>query len=399
MVLASILGLFVDFIANFFSPLVDLANNIFVIAGGTIAALFFGVYGLFSRFGLALLTGLTRSAGTGIGDRFVIRGAGASGQLAGRRLPSAIRQRHARQALWNADARLARLERYVEVWLGLLAARAGPFAVSMHLMSLLHRGFQEKTARLARRAQKFDRLEEKAQSLLQRYEADYAIQCEPLRDSMLRNYVELSLWKARGRRFAWQVWRRRWRYTKRRQVLVRRRIIAERLELHKAEQRLNKLYRIQLEPALTALDLYESTYLAHWVHSFEADLESFRLTVVTGRLIAMLKEPQNARLAETLGLASLPDTTASLTALFTTFLAERQAVLGPNEGIETLFEAYLRLRLIEEPELCRRWGIERQWIERMLPAPGSLGLAHEYYGHLTDAGVWRREARVGGRNP
>jgi hypothetical protein len=187
--IGTILGLFggmLDMLASFF-------DSIFVLLGGVAAAIFFGVYGLFSRFGLALLTGLTRSAGTGLGDRFMGRGIGRTG---GRRIPTGGMIRHARHALWHADARLQRMELYNEAWLELLAARGGPFAVQMHLLSLIHAGFQEKTARLLRRARAFDRLEERAQGILQRYERDYARLCEPMRNEMLS-----IMWSSRaGRR-------------------------------------------------------------------------------------------------------------------------------------------------------------------------------------------------------
>lgn len=201
--------------------------------------------------------------------------------------------------------------------------------------------------------------------------------------------MELARWKARTRRFALQFWRRRWRYYKRRQVLERRRIIALRWRLQQAETKLNRAYRTLLEPALMALDQYERTYLTHWVNSFEADLESFRLTIVTGRLIDLLQAPQQVRLAERLGLAELPREQAGLVQHLTEYLQERRAVHGPSDGIETLFEAYLRLRLLEEPELARRWGIDPAWIAHLLPPPGAIGIAQEYYAHLPHPAAWR----------
>ncbi len=363
-------------------------NDLYLLLGGAVAALLLGTYGLISRFGIALLVGLTRGAGTTLG----VKVTGSAAQLESRRIASNPALRHARQALIHADARRARMAFYSEAWLNLIAERAGPFALSMHLYSVLHSDFHDKVARLRRRFREFDRLEDRAQAIVQRYEHDYERRCEPLRDQVIAAEVEMSRSKARGQRFAGLFWKRRWRLHKRRQIDLRWRIMTLRRNLDRIERRLDTAYRPVLQPALTELDRYERNYLAQWVHSFEADLESFRLTIVSGRLIDMLALPEYRASLRTLGLAALPTERAQLMAHLTRAIQDAGAGFGPNDSLESLFEVYLRLRLLDDADLLLRWGVDRVWLERLLPAPGATGIAHERFLHLGTVDTWRSPA-------
>jgi hypothetical protein len=354
-------------------------NELALVAGTLVAAVFFFFRSIFAGLGTALLAALGRGAGFGIGQRL------SPGAQAGRRLPLSPRQRLARQALFEAEARQVRIESYVGAYLELMAERAGPFALSALIAGRIEPGFAEKYERFVRRTQEFDRLEEKAQRALQRFEADYARHCEPIRDELRQLGVELTRWKARGRRFAWQPWRRRWRYYKRRMLSVRRRIFLRQLRLQSAELKLNMSYRATLEPALVEVDRYERAYLTHWIHSFEADLESLRLTVVSGRLIEHLATPQNSALREKLQIGGLPAERASLERELRAFLAERGVGLPPEASIAGLLEAYLRLRLLEDEAMRAAWGVDRTWLEHDLPPPGELGIAQERWLHLSRA--------------
>lgn len=371
---------------EFLTEFVTALDSIAVLVATAIGAAWLAIRSFIARFGLAILTGLGRGAGTGLGARMT--GSGPGGQISSRRMPSDPSGRHARQALWNAEARQQRLRLYVEAWVDLLVTRGGPFALSIHLQSLLSDGFREKVVRLRRRCREFDRLEAAAQRIIQRYEHDYARLCEPIRNDVLRLNVELARWKARHRRFAWQFWKRRWRYLKARQFATRQKLISQRWALQRAEWRLNVGYRPTIEPALVAVDQYERNYLMHWVHSFEADLESFRLTVLTGRLLDMLFEPANAPLRAHLGLAHLPAGREQLRAYVLRYLDAHGVGYGPAARLESLFESYLRLRLMRDDELCARWQINRVWLERALPAPGAIGTANARFYHLSPDGAW-----------
>ncbi|MGI9405557.1 MAG: hypothetical protein ACR2O4_04225 [Hyphomicrobiaceae bacterium] len=370
-----------DFFLGFFSFFDDIALLIATAFG----AVWLLLSTVMSRFGLAILTGLGRTGGAVIGQRF-------GGQMNSRRMPTNPTQRHARQALWRAEARQQRMASYVQAWFDLLATRGGPFAVSIYLHSILHDGFREKVVRLRTRCREFDRLEEIAQHRVQRYERDHERHCQPLRDELLDLEIELARLKARHARQRFRMWRKRWRRVKRRQFQTRRAIVAKRFRLSRAEWRLNARSRVLMEPALVAVDQYERAYLTHWVHSFEADLESFRLTVVTGRLIDLLFQPGHAETANRLGLADLPGDRIHMRDYIIAFLEERDVGFPPLARLEGLFEIYLRLRLLEDPALCRKWGINRIWLERYLPPPGAMGVAHERYNHLvpgdnTSAGI------------
>ena len=373
------MDLFVDFFGIF--------DSVALLFATVVGAIWFAIRSFLGRFGLALLMGLGRGAGTGLGARFT--GGQAGGQISSRRMPSNPTGRHARQALWNAEARQVRMKSYVDAWCDLLATRGGPFAISIHLQSLLHDGFRDKVVRLRVRCREFDRLEAVAQRRVQLYERDYARQCEPIQDEFLRLNVELARWKARHRRFVGRFWKKRWRYLKRNQIRTRRALIDVRWRLQKAEWKLNAAYRPVLEPALVAVDQYERNYLMHWVHSFEADLESFRLTVMTGRLLDILFEPASDGMRVHLGLGDLPHDRIVLREHMIDYLATHQVAFGPLARLESLFESYLRVRLIDDPELCERWHINRVWLQHALPAPGAVGVANERYQHLTPVGAWR----------
>lgn len=370
-----------------FTELFTVFDSIAILIATAVGAFWFAVRSFIGRFGLAILTGLGRGAGTGIGARFT--GSQAGAQMSSRRMPSNPTGRHARHALWNAEARQLRMKSYVDAWCDLLATRGGPFALSIHLQSLLHDGFREKVVRLRRRCREFDRLEAVAQRRIQFYERDYARQCEPIRDEILALTTTLARWKARHRRFAWRFWKRRWRYLKRRQIAVRRELTSAKWRLYQAEWRLNTAYRATIEPALVAVDQYERNYLMHWVHSFEADLESFRLTVMTGRLLDLLFAPSAKGMREHLGLGDLPDDRIELRDHVRAYLTSRKVAFSPLARLESLFESYLRMRLLDDPQLCERWHVNPIWLEYGLPAPGAIGLTHERFGHLTQRGDWR----------
>ncbi|MGI9406327.1 MAG: hypothetical protein ACR2O4_08145, partial [Hyphomicrobiaceae bacterium] len=276
-------------------------QDLFLLIATGLGAVWLMISTVIGRFGLAILTGIGRTGGSVLGQRF-----GGGSQMNSRRMPTNPTQRHARHALWRAEARQQRMASYVQAWFDLLATRGGPFAVSIYLHSILHDGFREKVVRLRIRCHEFDRLEEIAQHRIQRYERDHEKHCQPVRDEMLALDLELARLKARHARQRFRFWRRRWRRVKRRQYRTRRASFFKRIELMRAEWRLNARSRVLLEPALVAVDQYERTYLTHWVHSFEADLESFRLTVVTGRLIDLLLQPAHHETRTRLGLSDLP---------------------------------------------------------------------------------------------
>lgn len=369
-----------------FNELFGFFDQIALLAATAMGAAWLAVRSFIGRFGLALLTGLGRGAGSGIGVRFA--GGGASSQLSSRRMPANPTQRHARQALWQAEARQQRMKLYVDAWFELVAARGGPFALSIHLDSLLNKSFRKKVLRLRNRCRAFDRLEDKAQYLIHRYENDYERKCEPFRNEVMRLSVELVAWKARHRRFRWRFWKRRWRYYKSQQIVTRRALTAAQWKLQRAETRLNMAYRSVIEPALVAVDQYERNYLTHWVQSFEADLESMRLTIVTGRMLDILFEPQHTPLRRHLGLHDLPHERISLRDHIVTYLEARGVGYGPLARLESLFESYLRVLLLSDPELCRRWNVNRTWLEHGLPAPGAIGVANRRHMHLSPVGGW-----------
>ncbi|MEZ5776279.1 MAG: hypothetical protein R3D33_16690, partial [Hyphomicrobiaceae bacterium] len=351
-------------------------NDLTIVAGTVLATLFLLLRSVFMGLGTALLSAFGRGAGAGIGTRF------AGGQLASRRLPTNPTQRLARQALYQAEARQVRMETYNEAWLELVTLRGGPYALSVHLLGMLSPGFRDKVDRLRTRSLEFDRLEERAQRIVQRYERDYQRVCEPLRDEVRALDVELSRWKARDRRFALQFWRRRWRHAKRRHLRLRFKVVARRWHLHRTEWRLNLRYRGALEPALRAVDRYERAYLTHWIHSFEADLESFRLTILSGRLMEIVRQPARKATIGRLGLADLPDDAAALRSFLIEGLAASARAVAPGEPIESLFETWLRDRLAASPELCALWQVDPAWLRAHLPPPGSLGVVHERYLHV-----------------
>ncbi len=367
-------------IGEIFSSFSELA----LVTGTMLAAVLFFFRSIFTGLGTALLAALGRGAGHGFGQRL-----SPGRDMAGRRLPTNPRQRLARQALFEAEARQARMESYVDAFSDLLALRGGPFAVSVTLCGLVEPGFAQKVTRLRQRVQEFDRLEGTAQRIVQRYESDYERRCEPTRDELRALSVQLARLKARHRRFAWQPWRRRWRHTKARLLATRRRILAAAWRLRQAELRLNMSYRTVLEPALAAADQYERAYLTHWVHSFEADLDSLRLTVVSGRLVELIGSAPYAGLRASLGLDGLRWEAGKLEPELRDFIAARGGGFGPEATTESLFETYLRLRLLEDDALRRVWGIDRVWLERDLPPPGALGLVHERYQHLAIVGSLR----------
>ncbi len=366
---------------TFFS---DIGVLIATVVGTAIVAL----RGFIVRFGLAILAGLGRGAGAGLSSKFAGSGGTAGSQIDSRRMPASAKARHARQALWQASAREKRMETYLDAWIDLLAMRGGPFALSIYLYSLFHKGFQLKVARLQQRCREFDRLEDEAQRILQRYEADYERKCEPLRNEILDDQIELAKWKARHRRWSFKFWRKRWRYYKKRMTAVRRRLFVRRIILFRREYKLNLCYRSVIEPALKAVDQYEKAYLSHWVHSFEADLKSFRLTVVTGRLLEMICEKQNHDFLERLGLGEMPSDAARLRVFLQSTIESYQAGYGPEATLESLFETYLRLKLLNEPGLLERWGVNRVWLERYLPPPGALGVTQQRYEHMGSNRDW-----------
>ena len=151
----------------------------------------------------------------------------------------------------------------------------------------------------------------------------------------------------------------------------------------RAEWRLNEKYSVLLEPALVAVDQYERTYLTHWVHSFEADLESFRLTVMTGRLVDLLFQPAHYETRKRLGLSELPNNRVLLRDHLIEALETRGVGFPPLARLEGLLEIYLRLLLLDDPALQRKWSVNATWLEHYLPPPGALGIANERFNHLT----------------
>ncbi len=367
-----------DLFADFF----HLFNDFFLLIAGAIGAVWLMISTVLSRFSLAIIAGIGRTGGAVLGQRF-------GGQMNSRRMPTSPTRRKGRQALWRAEARQQRMASYVQAWFDLLATRGGPFALSIYLHSHLHHGFRDKVVRLRVRCREFDRLEEVAQHRLQRYEREYEKTCEPIRDQMLELDLELARLRARHSRQRFRFWRKRWFRVKRRQFQTRRSIIWHRIQLMRAEWRLNEKYSVLLEPALVAVDQYERTYLTHWVHSFEADLESFRLTVVTGRLVDILFQPSNDATCRRLGLADVPRDRINLRDYLIAYLGARNVGFPPLARLEGLFEIYLRLRLLEDPALCDKWGVNRIWLENYLPPPGTMGVAHERYHHLHQAQAMR----------
>lgn len=379
---------------EFIPDIMGFFDGIALLVATAVGAVWLTIRSFLGRFGLAILTGLGRGAGSGLGSRFA---GGAGAQLNSRRMPTNPTGRHARQALLNAEARQLRMRSYVDAWLDLLATRGGPFAVSMHLQGLISSGFRDKVVRLRRRCREFDRLEAIAQRVVQRYERDYEARCEPIRDRILELNTEMTRCKARHRRFALQFWKRRWRHHKRRQIAIRRKLMLHQYRLRRSEWRLGLAYRSLIEPALVAVDQYERAYLMHWVHSFEADLESFRLTVVTGRLLDMLFAPGMEEMRAYLGLDSLPSERAGLRRYLVATLEAAGVGHEPLAHVESLFEAYLRIRLAADAELRRRWHVDRDWLLEALPAPGSLGVAAARHGHATPMRRWLADEPEGER--
>lgn len=367
-----------------FAEFFNLFNDFFLLMAGAVGAVWLMISTVLSRFSLAIIAGIGRTGGAVLGQRF-------GGQMNSRRMPSSPTNRKARQALWRAEARQQRMASYVQAWFDLLATRGGPFALSIYLHSMLHDGFRDKVVRLRVRCREFDRLEEVAQHRVQRYEREYEKTCEPIRDGILDLELELARLRARHTRQVFRFWRKRWRRVKRRQFQTRRAILWRRIQLMRAEWRLNEKYSVLMEPALVAVDQYERTYLAHWVHSFEADLESFRLTIVTGRLVELLFRPGHEATCKRLGLSDLPHDRIHLRDHLIDYLERRNIGFPPLARLEGLFEFYLRVRLLEDAELCRAWGVNRVWLENYLPPPGALGVAHERYNHLQNA----QEIRAG----
>lgn len=367
-----------------FTEFFGLFNDVFLLLAGAVGAVWLMISTVLSRFSLAIIAGLGRTGGAVLGQRF-------GAQASSRRMPTNPTTRRARQALWRAEARQQRMASYVQAWSDLLATRGGPFAISIYLHSLLHDGFRDKVVRLRTRCREFDRLEEIAQHRLQRYEQEYEQVCEPIRDEILDLELELARLRARHSRQRFRLWRKRWFRVKRRQFQTRRSILWQRIQLMRAEWRLNEKYSVLMEPALVAVDQYERTYLTHWVHSFEADLESFRLTVITGRLADLLFQPSHDETRKRLGLADLPSDRIHMRAHLISFLEQKGVGFPPLARMEGLMEIYLRLRLLEDPELRKRWGVNSVWLEHYLPPPGALGISHERFNHL----VQPRPARAG----
>ncbi len=371
-----------DILTLFFSFFADIGFLIATIIGALVVA----VRGIIGRFGFAILAGLGKGAGAGLGSK--LTGGRSGGEPDNKKMPSSQQVLRARQALWGSHARETRMNTYVSAWYNLLSLRGGPFAISIYLHSLFHKGFQQKVIRLQQRCREFDRLEDNAQRVLQRYESDYERDCEPLRDALLDDLVDLAKWKARHRRWTFKFWRKRWWNNKKNMLKLRRRIVFQRYILLQKEYRLNILYRSTLEPVLKAQEQYERHYLSHWVHSFEADLKSFELTVISGRLVEILVNMNDRRFLERLGLGDLPREPAYLRSFMQQYLDQYNIGYGPEATIENLFENYLRAKLTYEHGMAERWGINRIWLMNYLPPPGALGIVQNKYYHMMPQRSW-----------
>ncbi|MEL6288298.1 MAG: hypothetical protein AAFQ35_05910 [Pseudomonadota bacterium] len=216
-----------------FTEFISFFDGIILLVAGTLGAIWVMISTVLSRFSLAILTGIGRTSGAVLGQRF-------GGQMQSRRMPSTAGPRRAREALWRAEARQQRMALYVQAWHDLLATRGGPFALSIALHAQMHDGLRDKIERLRERCREFDRLEEIAQHRVQKYEREYARMCEPIRDHVLDLELELARLKARHARQRFRFWRSRWQRVKRRIFQTRRAILAERIRLMRSEFRLNE---------------------------------------------------------------------------------------------------------------------------------------------------------------
>ena len=371
-----------DIISIFFSFFTDIGLLVATLLGTIVVA----IRGIIGRFGFTILAGLGKGAGAGIGSKLT---GGRSGyQFESKNMPTGQLVLRGRQALWTSASREKRMNTYIAAWYNLLALRGGPFAISIYLQSLHHKGFQQKIQRLQKRCREFDRLEDNAQRALQHYERDYEKQCEPLRDQLLDHIYELSKWKARHKRWAFKFWHKRWRHNKKNMFSLRRKISMKRYTLLMKEYRLNMIYRARLEPLLKTVHQFEHQYLTHWVHSFEADLKSFELTVISGRLVEIISNMTNRRFLENLGLGELPREPAYLRSYMQKYLDNHNIGYGPEATIENLFENYLRVKLISEPGMAERWGISKIWLKNYLPPPGALGIVQSKYHHMAPNQAW-----------
>lgn len=362
-------------------------NDLFLYVATAIGALFMALRVLLAKLMIGLLGGLGRGAGTGLGSKITGSGGGNNSGNTGE-MPSSPRYKKARQALYGASSRQARMANYVNAWFNLLAMRSGPHAVSVYLYSLMHPDFADKTARLRARCRKFDQLEEKAQRVLARYERDFEKKCAPLRDQLIDLDVEISRLKARYKRFGFQFWKRRYWSFKRRIRKSRWEMIGVQLRLYLVTRRLNILYRPFIQPAFKQLDHYERIYLAQWVHSFEADLESFRLTVVSGRLLEELTSEDCAGVRAFYMLEDLPVEQDRLRAYLKDYLESYDIGFVPNAAVEGLFETWLRVRLLQDDTMRRKWGVSSRWLRHCIPPPGGLGVVQSTYGHFTNNDDW-----------
>ncbi len=363
-------------------------NDLYLVGATAIGALYMGLRGIFAKLLIGLLGGLGRGAGTGIGNRMTGGTGGGSSGGGGANLSTANKIKHAKQALYAAAGRKRRIQIYLETWVTLLTVRDGSHALSIFLHSLIHPSFNKKVSRLRNRCRKFDELEGRVQHILGRYERDFERHCLPLRNELIALDVNLARWKARHRRWFGKIWRKRWWYYKRNIRKTRWKMIKLQIRLYKKNNWLNIAYRPELEPALVELHHYERIYLTSWVHSFEADLESFRLTVISGRLIEQLQKEQYADHKDYLGLSELPEDMDETRKYLREFLKKHGVGIGPESSVEGLFEAFLRLRLIHDPEMRKRWGVDYVWLTQSLPPPGALGLADAKYNHLESNRHW-----------
>ncbi len=363
-------------------------NDIYLLAAGAAGAFYVAIRGIFAKLMIGLLGGLGRGAGTGLGTKMT-NGGGSSRN--GQNLSTASRIKDAKQALFSAAGRKKRIQTYLETWIALLATRGGPHAVSIYLHSLIHPSFNEKVSRLRWRCRKFDELEGHTQHILGRYERDFERQCMPIRDELIALDVNLSRWKARHKRWYGKLWRKRWWYYKRNIRKTRWAMVALQVKLYKKNRWLNIAYRPELEPALKELEHFERIYLTSWIHSFEADLESFRLTVISGRLLEQLHLPRYAKHKTLLGLSDLPIERHETRKFLQDFLKGHGVGFGPETTVEGLFEAFLRLRLMHDEDLRKAWNIDYTWLTRSLPPPGALGVADTVFNHLESNTQWYEE--------
>ena len=361
-------------------------NDFFLVIATAAGALLVILRGIFAKLMIGLLGGLGRGAGTGLGSK--LTGPGGGGQPGGSGMPTSPRYKQAKTALYQAAARQTRMANYINAWFNLLSMRTGPHAVSVYLYSLMHPHFKDKIARLRIRCREFDRLEEKAQKVLSRYERDFERQCVPLRNLLIHHDVELFRWKARYARFGFQLWKRRYWYHRRKIRQTRWKMIALQIKLYFRTRRLNIVYRPFVEPAFREMDHYERIYLASWVHSFEADLESFRLTVISGRLIEEVLSENFADFRDFYQLSELPVEAEALRHFLRQYLTERNIGFASSAAIEGLFETWLRVRLLEDERMRKKWNISTIWLTRCIPAPGAIGIAQAQFGHLPHNTVW-----------